>query len=449
MLIKHLKFLLLFFITFLSMQSCNKRDYLNHIENESGISILKKWKESVLKLNPNIISTNQIDSIIKLIDVENYQNIELDTSKLILYKNKNDNSLFGIKVSQEKYSTLGVFRSENRSSIDLSNDIVNIFNFKKLDFGIKITKYNLKNFLESTYSGLYGNILKETTIVPIKSTQTNNSKNIKTLSTTCIDWYWVTYLNGVEINREYVYTTCDNAAMDLPGDNYGGSAADTILNIDPCILASAHKQTYDSLKNSTDYTNKLNILAQPSSVEMTTTFGRNSNGQIISTSIGYGNSISSTPDFNISDPFALLHSHPNISPPSTGDFYSLAKNANLFPTLSASISIDSGGNMYSLLIVDRKKLSTFYSNNPSEYIIVDGKKVPVFPSNITDDLLNIQDAMVLFGIENKDAIAMAFSFILNKYNTGVELLKSNNGNFEPIVVLTPDQIKFSTINCPQ
>lgn len=63
--------------------------------------------------------------------------------------------------------------------------------------------------------------------------------------------------------------------------------------------------------------------------------------------------------------------------------------------------------MYSLLIAYQNKLSAFYDSQP--YVI-----------NAADCSLPFPDAIVASGNKKTDAIPMAFSFILNKYDTGVE-----------------------------
>jgi hypothetical protein len=80
-----LKHLALFILVLNIFQSCNKNDLLNIQNNSLGKNLLNKWKESIIKSNVNNISNTQIDSIINIIDIQNYQSIKIDSSSIILY----------------------------------------------------------------------------------------------------------------------------------------------------------------------------------------------------------------------------------------------------------------------------------------------------------------------------------------------------------------------------
>ena len=440
--------LLIILLIFFVVNSCQKIEISSQIAKNETNELVNNLKEYAIKRN-GIYEKHALDSLLTLI---NYNEIEIkaidSNQKFFLLKIKSDSSEYlGIIQSKSSIETIGIIRTENIPKSIFINEIYSTILSKRLTKGYIIQIYDIHNVWIKKYEGLSENIIKETSIFK-KYPQGLNGTNKKTLN--CYAYYLNVFVDGVLVSSTFLGFSCDGTgpSSDIPNpDGSSSNKPELNINKDPCQLAKDHKKMFDSLQNSSDYTNKLNIISQSGSVEKTTTFGRNSNGQIISTSIVSGNSGSATPNFNISSPFALLHSHPNVSPPSTGDFYNLAKNANKYPSLTSSITIDASGNIYSLLIVDRDKLETFLTNNPGT--TPPGSNGPTFPLIIANDQLNIQDAIVRDGFENNEAYAMAFSFILDKYNTGVELLKSNNGNFEPIIIITQNQINFSILKCPQ
>ena len=424
-------FVLLIFVLNIS-QSCNKNDFPNIKNISLGQNLLNNWKESVIKSNVNNISNIQIDSIIKIIDIQNYQSIKTDSSSIILYHIKNENAIFGIKISEEKYTTLGVFKSKNRSKIDLLKDLNNIFLFNNLQNGVQITRYNLNNSLESTYVGLDGNILKETSMIPFKSKSTKNGL-YKSLYLNCIDWYLVTYLGGVEISRVYVYTTCNNAAMDKPNDDNSGSPQDYFLH-NPCDSSSINVKVVDSLFENNDFLYLLSTFTNGNTNnENSFAVGANSNGFTFSSVLHSTSTTSGTSPTNFNGIILDFHNHPDNTIISIGDIYNLYlsnKNNSNFNTriISNNSNILSG-----VIITDIQKATAFFNMYPPDTTF--GKNQMNLNLSLNTEFENIWDKLFYSKVGDIElSKAYAISYIFNNFDSGIHFLLKE-----------PTETKFSQI----
>ena len=272
--------LLIVILILLIIDSCQKIDltYIT-VKNESK-ELINNWKDYNIK-NNGVYEKHSLDSIANLI---NYNDIEIKTidsnSKLFLFKIKsNSTEYLGIIKSKNNIQTIGVIRTDNIPNITFLNEITNSVLNKRIKNGYVLQIYDIHNQWIKKLEGLAENHIKETSIFK-KITKGINGTGIKALA--CYDYYLNIYVDDVLVSSTFLGSACD-AAVDLPSDNGGSVAPDPITNIDPCMLAAAHKLMFDSLKNSIDYTSKLYTISQPNTFEMTTTFGKNSNGQIIST----------------------------------------------------------------------------------------------------------------------------------------------------------------------
>lgn len=147
-------------------------------------------------------------------------------------------------------------------------------------------------------------------------------------------------------------------------------------------------------------------------------FGKDAAGNIISSALSGGGAISGTVPA-ITNGFADLHNHPNNIPPDAGDFYGLInlhKNNSGYKT---RFVVTPNGTVYTLLVTDITAALAFtvkYPNQPPAF----AGGPPGFAVAIVDECremkyrYNCTDEMVL-------------AFILEKYNTGVSLLKQDSG----------------------
>ncbi len=415
-----LKHLALFILVLNIFQSCNKNDLLNIQNNSLGKNLLNKWKESIIKSNVNNISNTQIDSIINIIDIQNYQSIKIDSSSIILYQIKNDNAIFGIKISDEKYTTLGIFKSKNRNKVDMLKDLNNIYYFNKLENGVQITRYNLSNSLESTYIGLDGNVLKETTMIPFTSKSTQNAK-YKSLSLTCIDWYLVTYLGGVEISRVYVFTTCNNAAMDMPNDDKNGSPQGFFLH-DPCDSSSINVKVVDSLFDNSDFLYLLSTFTNGNTNnENSFAVGSNSNGFTFSSVLHSTSNTTGTSPTNFNGIILDFHNHPDNTIISIGDIYNLYLSNKNNINFNTRIILNNNDIMSGVIITDIQKANSFFNTYPPD--TTNGKDKMNLNSSIYTDFEKMWDTIdSAIGGNTELSKAYAIAYIFNNFDTGIHFL---------------------------
>jgi hypothetical protein len=172
-------------------------------------------------------------------------------------------------------------------------------------------------------------------------------------------------------------------------------------------------------------------------------FGKDSNKNIISSYISNGNTISSSIP-KIANAFADIHNHPNNTPPDAGDFYGLIainKNNTAYDT---RFIITFTGTVYALLITDHLAATSFEIAYPQQPPAFKGGP-PGFPIKLVDEFREMK-----YQYNCTDEMAMAF--LLEKYHTGVALLKENSiGVFKKIVTNVTGEGKnliFIVNECP-
>lgn len=172
-------------------------------------------------------------------------------------------------------------------------------------------------------------------------------------------------------------------------------------------------------------------------------FGKDSSGKIISSAKSTGNKISSTVPF-IKNAFTDLHNHANITPPDAGDLYGLIELANKNHNYKSRLVITSAGVVYALAITDAKAAAKFIIANPKQ-IPVSNQYQPAFPGLIVDEFREMK-------YRHNCTDEMALAFILEKYETGVSLLKHfADGNFRKlrtVLKINDKQQIYSSIMCP-
>lgn len=191
---------------------------------------------------------------------------------------------------------------------------------------------------------------------------------------------------------------------------------------DPCEDAKpgADKATSFS-QNSTYNTAKSNIQAAASDGnEHGISFGKNTNGVIITSTMSNGGDHSGTVG-NVDNVFADLHNHPGNSPPSSGDFYGFIDRASAHNTYETRYVVTPNGTVYALVVTNLQAAQAFNTTHPR---VNNPGYEPGFPDGIVDE---INEMKGFYGATDE----MAMAFILEKYNTGIALLKQDsNGNFK-------------------
>jgi hypothetical protein len=138
---------------------------------------------------------------------------------------------------------------------------------------------------------------------------------------------------------------------------------------------------------------------------------------------------SSTCTVNTSWPgaFADLHNHPNDLPPSPGDMYNLIGVNNNHSGYNTRMVVTPDGSVFALVVLDLAAANTFKTNYPPVNIGYG----PDFPTEIFDKFQEVKDVFMMQGFSNLISEERAMSYVLDKYNTGIALLKQDsNGNFK-------------------
>ena len=172
-------------------------------------------------------------------------------------------------------------------------------------------------------------------------------------------------------------------------------------------------------------------------------FGKDAANNIISSSISNGGATGGKVP-TITNAFADLHNHPNNMPPDAGDFYGLIdinKNNHDYKT---RLVVTPDGTVYALLVTDTAAALAFtvkYLRQPPAF----AGGPPGFPVAIVDESREMK-----YQYHCTDEMVMAL--ILEKYNTGVSLLKQySNGTFNKIITVVSkdgNRLVFSAGSCP-
>lgn len=217
------------------------------------------------------------------------------------------------------------------------------------------------------------------------------------------------------------------------GPGWTPPGIDVPIAIDPCADAQAGASRATTLsQNSTYLTAKSNIQAAAASnnSENGVTFGRDASNTITASPIITGGTSSGNINASWPGAFADLHNHPNNTVPSQGDFYKLIEVNQNHSGYDTRFVVTSSGSVYALLIVDLTKASTWVTNNPMQT----NAGLPDFPNAIADDFADAKSYMInIMNIDPLIADEMAMALVLEKYDTGVALLKQNNsGDFKTL-----------------
>lgn len=153
--------------------------------------------------------------------------------------------------------------------------------------------------------------------------------------------------------------------------------------------------------------------------------GKNAGGILIASLISTGSAISSSVP-QVANAFADLHNHPNNTPPDAGDFYGLAAINKTNHNYTTRFAVMPDGTLYALLVTDTAALHTFITQYAPQLPAYKGGP-PGFPAAITDEAREMK-------YRQHCTDEMVLALILEKYKTGISLLKQNgNGIFYKIV----------------
>jgi hypothetical protein len=176
--------------------------------------------------------------------------------------------------------------------------------------------------------------------------------------------------------------------------------------------------------------------------EHCTSFGKDAAGNIILSAMLNGGATSGKVP-TVKNAFADLHNHPGNLPPDAGDFYGLIDLNKKISGSKTRFVVTTENAIYALLVTDNEKAYDFTLNHPRQPPAFAGGP-PGFTVAITDEAREMK-----YKYHCTDEMVLAF--ILEKYQTGVTLLKkSRNGVFNKIFTIAEkngNEVIYKTGTC--
>lgn len=144
-------------------------------------------------------------------------------------------------------------------------------------------------------------------------------------------------------------------------------------------------------------------------------FGKDSGEKIIASPITTGAESNSIVPI-VLNAFADLHTHPNGTPPSSGDLYGLLRQHQKDNSYDMRFVLLPNGNLYAFVISDAVAARTFYEKFPPQ-------QTPGYSPLFPDSLFN-EYREIIYRYGAKEELAMAY--MLQKYNSGILFLKQDD-----------------------
>ncbi|MEC3877429.1 hypothetical protein [Chryseobacterium salviniae] len=144
---------------------------------------------------------------------------------------------------------------------------------------------------------------------------------------------------------------------------------------------------------------------------------------------------------SVGDYIANAHTHPchGVSAPSLGDFYGDIKHVKDYPTFQGGYIFSCNGSVYAFIVEDRQKAIDFLNTfpeaenlNPNRQLVNEKSQLGIDFNNLYEDYM--QGRLPSYsGNGQTDALESALAQVLEKYNSGMILAKSDsNGNLKPL-----------------
>ena len=215
-------------------------------------------------------------------------------------------------------------------------------------------------------------------------------------------------------------------------------------NSDPCEQAKPFVEKATDFSKTAVYRAALkeiqNKATANTTYEYTIGFGKDSQGNIISSGIiAGGRSSSNVPA--VFNGFADLHNHPKNTPPSSGDLYGLIRKNKKNNSYDTRYVVTRAGSVYAFVVTDTAATNVFLVKYPPQQV---AGYSPLFPDDLLTEYRDIQHKYAA-------TEEMAMAYMLEKYEVGVSLLKQDgNGDFKKlrtVVVGEGDHLVFETNNC--
>jgi hypothetical protein len=206
---------------------------------------------------------------------------------------------------------------------------------------------------------------------------------------------------------------------------------------DPCDSSKAAAEKLTSLANANVFQTAKQLLATAGKdgKEHSVVFGKDSAGKLtLSPLKSTGIRNSSTIDTKFPGAFADLHNHPGNTVPSAGDIYSLIAANRQYKNIDTRITLLANGSVYAIAVIDASSAAGFIRDHPPE--TTQGFS-PRFPGQLFLEFTDLKSYLInVSGVDKVMADEMATAFILDKYQSGVCLLKvESEGHFRRVWVV--------------
>jgi hypothetical protein len=435
-----LKIAISLFIFLLSM-SCQNED--SEIDNKTvTVGNAKKW----LEINkPKLQALNYTETI----DWKNAIVIDGNTGKIVevplilvpnTVTNIGENSsyktymrLLFLEKKDKTYDVQSLIITTKDLAFDNANKEFHINKFNP-DYSGYLTLQNSENKI--LYSGKYEKGKKIRTPRRTKETSKWVCSYIITVGTysTC-KWDWVMDADDPEwLLAQWGWTNYDpNMGGGGGGDpwntdpwNPDPEPDPSWENVDPCTKATM-------ITNSnigSEYRSALNsiIAASSDGLEHSITLGKNGWSQIIQSPMNTGGTHNVKVNTSLLGAFATIHNHPTVSPLSSGDIYTSVTLNTLCGGLETSFIVLPDGSTYAIVVTDLTASQNFVATYPAD--LVPGYNAE-FPDFILDQIKAIETSSMAFS--STEGKTQAISIILDKYNSGIKLMKQDSaGTFNTI-----------------
>lgn len=424
--------------------ACKKIDTRPVSVNISEVKIgVQKWYTDFSK-TATTKEAKLADSIVKYLDYESSTKIVQKNGNGVLYMV----GISDMKKHSKKFNALGITFKDNKFSLEgifqiTSLTLVSDFYLKgTISVNDSILVLSLKNYpLYGWTKRANGLVVKLTGISLPKGTKPTlnnlaNSQVPKSLymqqpvDEPCVD-HFVIYSNtstGQIIDIVQLPSTGNCA----PNDGSQGSGGGPTPS-DSCASTQAANATNFANNNSQFITSKDSIITAASDgKEHAIRFGKDANGNIVTSTMSSGTNTSGTIS-SVTNSFGDIHNHINNLPPSAGDLYGLMKLYQGNSKYLTRYIVTGNGTVYALVVTDATSLGNFLNQYPSIHI---SGYSPEFPDALLDNYNNIYQEQK-FSVGDQVANEMALAYVLDTYNVGVALLKQDtSGTFRKLNTTT-------------
>jgi hypothetical protein len=381
------------------------------LENNKYILEVLKYTEDIDWSNAIVLNNNDEEAIeVPLKLVKNTSTNVIDDIDYKTYMR-----LLLIKNLEGGYKVFDIVYTTKDSSFNINDKSFNI-----LDIGSQYSGYITikKSDNKIAYSGKYENG---------ELSALHNYEQVQSLTnrlvcsyyvtvgpyTTCSNWVW--YPDYGPGNLPYGYMPGISGPIFPFGKPY----------TDPCTAAT----TATMVSKNTGYTNAVAAIMQASidGNEHSITLGTATSGVYSQAPMNHGGTNGVQVNLNLPGAWGAIHNHPNNTPLSSGDIYTAVTLATKVDNFNVSIIL-TGGETYAIYVTNLALAQSFVSEYPPD---LSPNYPPEFPTFIFDQIDLVKSKI---GNSNESRTA-AISSILDKYNSGITLLKlDSSGNFNRVKI---------------